>query len=113
MGPLLLLRGKEKKKAFLSLQGSQMSLAVSKLRVSSAFGSASEPLEPELLEATGTSPLCVRRELTANKVAGGVFALEKWIRNEKKAKLKSSYRNCVFMCVLAYVHSVRSVGVSA
>lgn len=36
MGPLLLLRGKGKK-AFLSLQGSQMSLAVSKLRVGSVF----------------------------------------------------------------------------
>ena len=34
------------------------------------FGSALEPLEPERLEATGTSPLCVQGELTADEVAG-------------------------------------------
>lgn len=96
-GPPALAERKGKKKAFLSLQGSQMSLAVSKLRVSSAFGSALEPLEPELLEATGTSPLCVRRELTANKVAGGVFALEKWIRNEKGQAEKQLPELCIYV----------------
>lgn len=45
------------------------------------FGSVLEPSEPECLEATGTCPLCVRRELIADKVQSGVFALGKWIGN--------------------------------
>lgn len=80
MGPLLLLGGKKKSLSFPPGQSDEFSSLKAEGRLC-FFGSVLERSEPECLEATGTSPLCVRRELIADKVQSGVFALGKWIGN--------------------------------